>query len=314
MILHLMAVTLALVLDRFLGEPPIFHPLVGFGHLANKCEATLNRHRFCFVKGIFAWCLVVLPVVALVYWLDQQMGGFWLSAIFGWLAIGWKSLRQHGQWVYDALINHDLATARQKTSYLVSRDTSKLNETELSRATIESLLENGSDAMFAPLFWLLIGGAPLVVLYRLANTLDAMWGYRNERYEQFGKFTARMDDLLNLIPARITAFLYALSGNSKQALDAWKSQGKTWYSPNAGVVMASGAGALNLKLGGDAVYHGKRKSRPVLGGANEPTAEDIQHTLELIHRSEHILMFLVFLSVFVGVLIFGPEIVFGEYF
>lgn len=274
---------LALLLDRWLGEPSRFHPLVGFGHLAKQLENWLNNHSF--YRGIIAWSLAVIPLTLLSYALDQWLGGLWLSILLGWLAIGWKSLRQHGLAVTHAFKQKDLSHARQRTAYLVSRDTSKLNESELSKATIESMLENGSDAIVAPLFWLALFGAPGVVLYRLSNTLDAMWGYRNPHFEYFGKFTAITDDILNYIPARITALLYLLIGQSRTAWYAWRTQGIKWYSPNAGIVMASGAGALDLALGGNAIYDGKTKQRLNLGAGKPPQANDINRAITLVDQS-----------------------------
>ncbi len=272
----------ALLLDRLIGEPPRFHPLVGFGKLADGLESRLNRRSI--LLGGLAWCLAVLPLTAAVGWLDTLLGGFWMGILCGWLAIGWNSLRQHAQWVAQALEAGDLPQARQKVGWLVSRDTSQLDETAISRACVESVLENGSDAVFAPLFWLIIGGAPAVVLYRLSNTLDAMWGYRTERFERFGKVAARMDDVLNLIPARLTALTYALCGHFPTAMQAWQTQAKHWYSPNAGVVMAAGAGALRLQLGGEAIYHGQAKPRPALGSGATPCAGDIARAIALLDR------------------------------
>ncbi|WP_308874916.1 adenosylcobinamide-phosphate synthase CbiB [Thiothrix subterranea] len=265
----------ALLLDRLFRRTPRFHPLVGFGKLADWLESHLNNRSIHY--GILAWCLAVLPFSIAVWWLDTLLGGVWMGILGGWLAIGWQSLRQHAQWVQQALLADDLPQARQKVGWLVSRDTSQLDETAVSRACIESVLENGSDAVFAPLFWLMIGGAPAVVLYRLSNTLDAMWGYRSERFERFGKWAARVDDVLNWIPARLTALTYALCGNFVAAMLAWRTQGSRWYSPNAGVVMAAGAGALQVQLGGDAVYAGQTESSPAARcGVNTGRNRDYQ--------------------------------------
>lgn len=276
----------ALLLDRLLGEPPRFHPLVGFGKLVDWLESHLN-HR-SITHGILAWSLAVLPLIAIVWWLDTLLGGVWMSILCGWLAIGWQSLRQHAQWVQQALLADDLVQARQKVSWLVSRDTTQLDSPQISRACIESVLENGSDAVFAPLFWLIIGGAPAVVLYRLSNTLDAMWGYRSERFERFGKWAARVDDVLNWIPARLTALTYALCGQFSAAIHAWRTQGVRWYSPNAGVVMAAGAGALQVQLGGDAVYAGQTKARPPLGAGAIPDAAAITRAIRLLDRGVYL--------------------------
>ena len=282
--LQLLTIPLSLLLDRILGEPHRYHPLVGFGAIVDRIEKTLNLGKHKISKGLLAWLLAVLPIVFITWFIDQLIGGWWMSILCGYLAIGWQSLRQHGQWVEQALLAGDLETARTKLGWIVSRDTSSLNEEEISRGGIESLLENGSDAIFAPLFWLAVGGAPAVVLYRLSNTLDAMWGYRNDRFEKFGKYSARIDDLLNIIPARLTAVSYALAGNFMGGMKAWKAQIGQWYSPNAGVVMATGAGALSISLGGAATYHGKQKSRPTLGSGPAPKAEDLSRALILIDR------------------------------
>ncbi|PID46737.1 MAG: cobalamin biosynthesis protein [Proteobacteria bacterium] len=286
--LSLLTLPLSLLADRLLGEPKRFHPLVGFGVMADYLELKLNQGTARLGKGAVAWCLAVIPVVLLVWLIDNALGGWWMSILCGYLAVGWQSLRQHGRWVERALLANDLEEARYKLSWIVSRDTSQLTISEISRGGIESVLENGSDAIFAPLFWLAIGGAPLVVLYRLSNTLDAMWGYRNSQFEQFGKFAARVDDVLNLMPARLCALSYALVGNFKNAMQSWAAQSGQWYSPNAGIVMAAGAGALNLSLGGNAVYHGTIKQRPALGIGHPPTPEDLSRALTLVDRSVYL--------------------------
>jgi len=286
----LLVIPLVLLLDRIFGEPARFHPLVGYGKVANWLESKLNKGKNRFNKGMLAWLIAVIPLTLLVNIIDNALGGLWLSLLFGWLAIGWQSLREHGLAVVQALTTGDLLKARTKTSYLVSRETRDLDEGALSKATIESILENGSDAIFAALFWLAIFGAPGVVFYRLCNTLDAMWGYRNEQFEQFGKVSAIIDDGLNFIPARLTALLYVIFGDSKMAWQAWHTQAKTWYSPNAGVVMASGAGALNISLGGNAIYHGKEKQRPTLGNNGNKQklgANTIKRAIELLEKSTY---------------------------
>ncbi len=295
---NVFAVIMSVLLDWAFGEPVKYHPLVGFGHLANRVEAILNKARLAFFAGMLAWCLLVLPFVYLVYQLDvylnqKGISSFWLNMLFGWLAIGHESLQYHGRAIQRALQAGYLSVARKNTALIVSRDTEQLDEPELSRASVESILENGSDAVIAPMFWLLLGGAPLVVLYRLSNTLDAMWGYHTKRFDQFGKFSARVDDVLNFIPARITALLYAMGGNFKQAMAAWKQQKGKWYSPNAGVVMAAGAGALDLQLGGDAVYHGQLKKRPLLGDGKTPLSQDILDSLALVRQSTRLFLMLI---------------------
>jgi adenosylcobinamide-phosphate synthase len=178
-----------------------------------------------------------------------------------------------------------LPNARALAARIVSRDLRDADEEAIARAAVESALENGSDAVFAPLFWLVVAGAPGVVLYRLANTLDAMWGYRSARFAGFGWAAARIDDVLNWIPARLTAMSYALLGHTADALRCWRTQAPQWSSPNAGPVMASGAGSLRVQLGGIARYDGIDEARPALGVGNAASADDIQRALALVSRT-----------------------------
>jgi len=272
------------LLDLLLGEPVRWHPLAGFGQLAHYVEKQFNTLLEPFeaiAQGFIAWFIIVIPFV-LIAGVLATVFGWPMELLIGVLAIGGRSLKEHAFAVKEALLIGNLATARECTSMLVSRDTRTLDEEGLSRATIESVLENASDAIFAPLFWFLVGGAPAVVLYRLANTLDAMWGYKNERFLYFGRFSARADDVLNYIPARLTAMTWVILGDYKSAKYCWLTQANTWYSPSAGVVMAVGAGALRLKLGGNALYDNKEKQRPEIGIGNAPVANDIKRSWQLV--------------------------------
>lgn len=283
------SVALALLLDRLLGEPRRWHPLVGFGRLVNGLEQAL-WHGACSsmsvrLRGLAAVSLLLIPITALTFYLSQFV---WLNMILSvlvlYLAIGGRSLAQHALQVRDALYENDEANARAMTGRLVSRDTRELNATQMSKATVESVLENGCDAVFGALFWFVVAGVPGVIFYRLANTLDAMWGYRNQRYLHFGWAAARLDDVLNFIPARLTAFTYALLGEFQKAIRCWRQQAYSWKSPNAGPVMAAGAGALSLQLGGAASYHGELQQRPPLGLDKAPQANDIQRAVSLVNR------------------------------
>jgi adenosylcobinamide-phosphate synthase len=187
--------------------------------------------------------------------------------------------------VAAALRGGDLARARQAVGRMVSRDTQALNECQVAAAATESVLENGNDAVFGALFWFAVLGAPGALLYRLANTLDAMWGYRTTRYENFGWAAARIDDGLNVVPARLTALSYMLLGQTTRAWRCWRRQAKHWDSPNAGPVMAAGAGALGIQLGGAAPYDGVWESRPDLGEGDLPDANTIGCSLALVRRS-----------------------------
>jgi adenosylcobinamide-phosphate synthase len=169
---------------------------------------------------------------------------------------------------------------------MVSRDATRLDEEGVSRAAVESILENGNDAVFGTLFWFLVAGGAGAVLYRLANTLDAMWGYKDARRIYFGWAAARIDDLLNLVPARLTALTYALLGDMRTALACWRTQAARWASPNAGPVMAAGAGALGVCLGGAAVYHGQVEMRHKLGAGDTANPAHIRRALALVARGQ----------------------------
>ncbi len=147
------------------------------------------------------------------------------------------------------------------------------------------MLENGNDAIFGTLFWFALLGGPGALLFRLANTLDAMWGYRTERFNLFGRFAARFDDALNWLPARLTALSYALLGKTRTAFNCWRVQAPGWDSPNAGPVMAAGAGSLGIALGGAAIYHGQEEIRPPLGQGPAPVAADLYRAITLVKRS-----------------------------
>ncbi len=274
----------AVLFDFMLGEPRRFHPLVGFGWLARRIEQMF--YGASYVRGILALCVLLLPFVAFAAWLQSlAIIGTLSSVVLLYFAIAPRSLREHAERVSVACANHDLPAARAAVSMMVSRDTTQLNEEGVARATVESVLENGNDAIFSALFWFAVAGAPGVVLYRLSNTLDAMWGYRNARYNEFGWAAARLDDVLNFVPARLTALSYALVGHTHSAWKCWRAQAKHWESPNAGPVMAAGAGALQVRLGGTAIYHGEVSERPVLGCGAEVGSGDIQRAVQLVQRT-----------------------------
>lgn len=273
----------AVLLDRLFGEPKRFHPLVGFGWLAARAERLLRRgapgdpvgNR---LRGLLAWGLLVVPLVAFAAWLSHPLLDILLLAF----ALGGKSLADHAQAIAAPLADGDLPAARAAVGMIVSRETAGLDETGVATAAVESVLENGQDAVFGALFWFFVAGGAGGLLFRLANTLDAMWGYRDARRLYFGWAAARLDDLLGFVPARLTALTYALLGDKRQALACWRSQAPNWPSPNAGPVMAAGAGALGVTLGGPAIYHGKLEDRPKLGAGRTAQAEDIGRALRLV--------------------------------
>jgi adenosylcobinamide-phosphate synthase len=324
-------VLLALLLDKYLGEAKYFHYLVGFGWLAKQLEARLNTtwqapHENEYqtstqqnsplqentinsrdtvkakLLGTLAWCLLVLPLPIIYFYQLNNLVWYWqvlLDATIIYLAIGLNSLHQHAMQVYKPLNASDLTTARYFTGYLVSRDTSKLSEQEMSRATIESMLENGHDSVIASLFYYLIGGAPLVIIHRFANTLDAMWGYKNSRFNAFGYASARLDDLLGFLSGKCCTLLYALQGlKNRSTVYAIKNacrQGNQYKSHNGGWVMAAGATVMNRHLGGSAFYHGKEINSVILGCGDSVTTKDIPTSLQLVTRASVLLLVLIFI-------------------
>ncbi|MEM5527683.1 adenosylcobinamide-phosphate synthase CbiB [Gammaproteobacteria bacterium AS21] len=314
MFFSFLVVLLALLLDYKFAELSKHHPLVYYGNFVSFLEKRFNHpgtsadniaspkaiNKMILLKGIIAWLLAVLPLVYLSYLVDTYLqqtallagiGHYLFASVVLYIAIGWRSLNAHAMAIVlplkkASLKQGDIKQARIALSYIVSRDTKQLNETQISNAATESVLENGSDAIFAAIFWFLILGVPGVVLYRCANTLDAMWGYKNPRYLSFGWMAARSDDVLNYLPARLTAYSYALLGCTVSALECAKAQGVNWKSPNAGPVMAAGAGAIRVRLGGGSFYHGQWQDRPVLGKLDDKLATcfSIQAACLLVDR------------------------------
>ncbi|HEX6735429.1 MAG TPA: adenosylcobinamide-phosphate synthase CbiB [Azonexus sp.] len=276
-----LAALTAVLVDRLLGEVRRFHPLVGFGRLAAWLEHKLN-HRTIPV-GLLAWLLAVGPWVALACWL-RPLAPFAVDTVLLYFALGAQSLGEHAEAVARPLAAGHLDEARQRVGWMVSRETSALDESGVAKAGVESVLENGNDAVFGALFWFALLGGPGALLFRLANTLDAMWGYRTERYNLFGRIAARLDDALNWLPARLTALTYALLGRTKNALACWRAQAPAWDSPNAGPVMAAGAGSLGVELGGAAIYHGREEIRPPLGAGRPPQAADLGRAVALVRH------------------------------
>jgi len=285
--ISLLVLISALILDRLLGEPRVYHPLIGYGNFASFIEKIMNLCKGSRLIrrgiGVFALLVSTLPFLVIAIYLSSLH--FLFDLLMLTLAIGWQSLREHGIDIRNALVSNDIPLARKNLRKVVSRDTAQLNETEICSASVESILENGNDAIFSAIFWFLIAGGPGVLLFRLVNTLDAMWGYKTSRYLHFGWAAARLDDVMNYIPARLTALSYYLTSLNYSALQCWSQQAKHWKSSNAGAVMASGAGSLNVKLGGIAYYNGKAEDRPMLGTSNLAKTSDIDAAINLISLS-----------------------------
>ena len=285
----MISLIIAVLLDLYFGEPKKWHPLVGFGRLAHWIEKkyfieSLPSHLQKRV-GILAVISILVLFFVPVYFFQKITLFNWLIApIILYVCIAANSLKQHGEDVFKALECDDLLLARKNVAKMVSRDCQKMDAMAVRKACLESVLENGADAIFAPIFWFLVAGPVGVILYRISNTLDAMWGYKTPQYLYFGWAAARLDDVLNVIPARLTALSYLLLGNKRLGWQCWRTQARSLNSPNAGVVMTAGAGSLNIQLGGAAVYHGKLTEKIRFGGYKLPENKDLMRVNKLIDR------------------------------
>ncbi|WP_440996331.1 cobalamin biosynthesis protein [Arhodomonas sp. SL1] len=279
-----LACALAVALDRLLPEPRR-HPLNAFAAAAASLEARLNHGRRPLLCGALAVATLLGPP-ALLAWLLAALpvAGPAVSVALLWLALGGGSLAAHGTAVAAPLAASDVPAARTATARMVGRDTDGLDTDGCATAATESVLENGHDAVFGTLFWFVVAGPPGVVVYRLANTLDALWGHRDARFARFGTPAARLDDALGFLPARLTAATYALLGTRHGGWRDGLAGARVWPSGNAGAVMGAGAGALGVRLGGPAHYHGVHQQRPALGAGPAPDSRDLNRAIALVDR------------------------------
>ena len=273
--------------DRLWGDPARHHPVAGFGRLASALEhrayADERLHGVAFT-GVLVIGPATLAALA-QHRAQHPVARTLLTAATTWAVLGGRSLGREATAVHDLLAADDLPGARQRLTHLVGRRTEDLPPDEVARATVESVAENTSDAVVAPLLAGAVAGVPGLVAYRAANTLDAMVGHRSPRYERFGWASARLDDVLNLVPSRTSALLAAataplVGGRPRDAVAIWRRDAARHPSPNAGPVEASFAGALGVRLGGTNDYAGRIEHRATMGdGDLVPT--DIARSVRL---------------------------------
>lgn len=259
------------ILDLLMGDPHwLPHPIRLFGHAISLGERKLNRGKNKKLKGAVLTLLLILLVylffwVLLAYLPANSCVYFILASVFVFYGLANRSLIQESIQVIVVLNKEGLEKGRKQLSRIVGRDTSQLNENQIRTAVLETLAENLSDGVIAPLFFYALGGVPAIMAYKMANTLDSMIGYKSERYNDFGFFAAKFDDVLNYIPARLTAFLMVLLTFSLRAVRFVFKYGSKHSSPNAGYPEAALAGILNCRFGGPNIYHGKRVEKPFIG-------------------------------------------------
>ncbi len=291
---------LALIVDQLLGDPSwLPHPVIGLGRMISLCDRLFNhRSQSARIQRIFGVVTVVIIVgtawaasfviVRVLYLLAPWLS--WLAAVaIIWTTVASRGLREAGQDVHRALMEDGIALARQRVAMYVGRDTGELSEREVIRAVVETLAENMVDGIISPLFYALIGGAALALAYRAVNTLDSMIGYKNERYQNFGWAAARLDDVANYIPARLTIFILLLAIRICRfdVRSAWQVMARdrsNHPSPNGGIPESMVAGALGVQLGGVNYYGGVAHQRGLLGTpAAELAAQDIMKVVRLVN-------------------------------
>lgn len=290
---HAIAAWLALFLDKLLGDPLwLPHPVKGFGFVIARLDQYFNKGSFRKAKGILAWLIIAMlafyPVYFFVDFIREinEILAIAAEALFIYTTIAEKDLARSGREVAEPLQSGNLLKAREKVGWIVGRDTEQLNEAEVVRATVETIAENTSDGITAPLFYAFLGGAPLALLYRAVNTCDSMLGYKNEKYSHFGWASAKLDDLFNLIPSRITGFLMIFSNifSAKspvtECLRILLRDAKKHPSPNSGWCEAAMASLLQVQLGGRNTYKGIVSERARMG--------DAVHRLQVFHIEEAI--------------------------
>ena len=290
---------LALCLDRLIGWPDLVyrrlsHPVVGMGQIISVLANRLNKPEWSasvrYITGAISLSallfLLAVACLSVVSVLPSGWAGIVLTAVLVWPFLAAKSLSSYTRAVEMTLQARDLPAARQAVAKIVGRNSSRLDTAGISRAAIESLAENTSDGVTAPLFWGVLFGLPGVVVYKAINTADSMIGYKNETYAAFGWAAARLDDLVNLIPARLTGLIYAMLAQAPvHALKVMLKDAPGHRSPNAGWPESAVASALGIRLSGPRLYDGVASSDPWLNEAGrDPDPQDITAALQLYSR------------------------------
>lgn len=297
------SLSIAFILDFILGDPDFaFHPIRLIGRLISALEKLLRR---VFPKSkngeVIAGAVMAVLVMVIsgavtaaalfaLYKLNL-IAGIIGEAIICYFMLAAKSLKQSSMNVYDALLSGDLGKSRQAVSMIVGRDTENLSEEGIIKAAVETVAENTSDGVIAPLFYMLIFGAIGGVVYKAINTMDSMVGYKNDKYINFGKFTARLDDIANFIPSRLSAAVMILSAavikmDFKNAVKIYRRDRKKHASPNSAQTEAVCAGALDIELAGDAYYFGELHEKPHIGDdLRDIEADDIRRANALMYTT-----------------------------
>ena len=285
---------IAYVLDLIFGDPQnVVHPVQVIGKIISAGEKVLLRKKYKFLAGAVLNIFTVSITYTSMYLISKSVKisvFFMIIEIYLMYTIfSIKSLAREGNRVYRILKEGDIEKARKDLSYLVSRDTEMMDEKMIIRSTMETISENTVDGIVAPMFYMFLGGMPLAMAYKAINTLDSMVGYKNEKYMDFGKFSAKVDDAVNFIPARITGILIVLASmilgyDYKNSLKIFIRDRKNHSSPNSAHSEASVAGALGVQFGGKVSYFGKEIDKPTIGDkTKEFELEDIRKNIRIMY-------------------------------
>lgn len=296
-------------LDLIIGDPRAWPHIVRFfGAVIAWLEGKLYPLRSkrlggtLLVAATLFFCTGIPALLLFAAWALSPWVYFSLELLLVWQCLAIKSLRKESGYVYDALAQKDLVGARKAVSMIVGRDTAALDEAGVARAAVETVAENTSDGVIAPLFYCMLFGAVGACFYKAANTMDSMIGYKSEKYLEFGRCAARLDDVLNFIPSRLAALLLIASArlcrlDARNALRIWKRDRRNHESPNSAQTEAAMAGALDLRLAGNASYFGIVHEKPFIGDAlRHIEAEDIRRSHKMLYAAS-ILMLLITLIV-----------------
>ena len=302
---------LAFILDLILGDPKwLYHPVRIIAKLISGGEKLLRKifKKNLFIAGMILTISVCVICFAFPFFLLKWLYalnyylGFCVETFFCYQILATKCLRDEAMRIYRYLSRGDIVSSRKYVGYIVGRDTDKLDEKGVTKAVIETVAENTTDGIVAPMIFMIIGGAPLGFLYKTVNTFDSMIGYKNEKYIDFGHFAAKTDDVFNFIPARFTAIMMIVCSalppfSFKGAVKIFKRDRKNHKSPNSARTESVAAGALGIMLGGDAYYFGKLHKKQTIGDdTRTPVAADIKNTVKLMYLTAT-LSFIVLLSV-----------------
>ena len=312
--MNILSIYIGYVLDLIIGDPYSFpHPVRYIAKIIKITENIIRKfaksEKALKVASFILWFVVVATtyivtytVLALCKKLSGDTGYIILNSIIIYTTLATKCLKDEAVKIYNILKEDDIEKARIQVSYIVGRDTTTLNKQEIIRATVETVAENTVDGIISPMFYAFIGGAPLAMAYKAVNTLDSMVGYKNEKYLNLGFASAKIDDIANFIPARISLLLMTIASlllgyNYKQSFKIGYRDRKNHKSPNCAYSEGAVAGALDIQLGGTNVYFGKEVYKPTIGDKiREIESEDIMNTNKIMYMSSLVGM-IVFTSI-----------------